>query len=717
MNGLAAGIVRFGAGFLALLSLGWVLTGSAAAPHEQGLPSDWTHRHIIFSKPSTAEQMKRVSKDPRYLQQSQRNNALRLLPPESDAAESIGESLVAKVVGPKKTNMRRDWSMSLGSGASVGAGNFAAKYSLKTSVATCGGANADFVVYPTGLTGTTGQATIVAYDNLYAGCGGTVPSVYWAYNLGNAGQILTSPIFSLDGKQVAFVASNNGEGILVLLKWAASTTESVGSPKLLAPKSASQYTTCTAPCMTYIYLQDNASDVTDDQTSSIFYDYSTDMAWVGGAGGWLHEIGPVFNGTTLNPPSEVDNGIFPVEVNSGVNALSSPVYDTGSNSVFVGDLGGFFYRVNAATGAVTATGRLDYGQGLVAGPIVDSTAGLVYVFASNNGTLNCQHGTGPCTAVYIFNTSFPSGTLGTDVAVGGSIPSPPSPLYEGAFDQTYLNSTNATGNLYVCGNTGQRPIMYQVPVNGGVMGPIVTGGALATNTATCSPVTDVYNPTVQFAPGVFGPEEWIFASTTTLGYGQNCNSGMGGCLISFVDLQWTPATTYVVGQEVLDSNYHNEVVLTAGISGATTPPWNIGLAGTTTDGTVTWLDQGHQTASYGFWHALWPNFDYPDEIVDVNNNIELCTNSGGTSGASVTFNTAINGVTTDGTVTWLNVGPSATASISTTNGTSGVIIDNVVSAGVLAGTSQVYFTTLGNQACGTSGTGGCAVQASQSALQ
>src|SRR5208283_3460031 len=148
----------------------WVLTGSAAAPHEQGLPSDWTHRHIIFSKPSTAEQMKRVSKDPRYLQQSQRNNALRLLPPESDAAESIGESLVAKVVGPKKTNMRRDWSMSLGSGASVGAGNFAAKYSLKTSVATCGGANADFVVYPTGLTGTTGQATIVAYDNLYAGC-------------------------------------------------------------------------------------------------------------------------------------------------------------------------------------------------------------------------------------------------------------------------------------------------------------------------------------------------------------------------------------------------------------------------------------------------------------------------------------------------------------------------------------------------------------------
>jgi hypothetical protein len=42
-------------------------------------------------------------------------------------------------------------------------------------------------------------------------------------------------------------------------------------------------------------------------------------------------------------------------------------------------------------------------------------------------------------------------------------------------------------------------------------------------------------------------------------------------------------------------------------------------------------------------------------------------------------------------------------------------VDNEVN-GTLAGTSQIYFTTLSDQVCGTSGTGGCAVQASQPGL-
>jgi hypothetical protein len=52
-----------------------------------------------------------------------------------------------------------------------------------------------------------------------------------------------------------------------------------------------------------------------------------------------------------------------------------------------------------------------------------------------------------------------------------------------------------------------------------------------------------------------------------------------------------------------------------------------------------------------------------------------------------------------------------------TGGASGVVLDNTVGAGTLAGASQVYFTPLGNQACTTSGgNGGCAIQASQSSL-
>jgi hypothetical protein len=50
----------------------------------------------------------------------------------------------------------------------------------------------------------------------------------------------------------------------------------------------------------------------------------------------------------------------------------------------------------------------------------------------------------------------------------------------------------------------------------------------------------------------------------------------------------------------------------------------------------------------------------------------------------------------------------------TSGGTSGIIMDNVVGTGVIAGASQVYFSTLGTGAGGAGN--GCAVQASQSNL-
>jgi hypothetical protein len=67
-------------------------------------------------------------------------------------------------------------------------------------------------------------------------------------------------------------------------------------------------------------------------------------------------------------------------------------------------------------------------------------------------------------------------------------------------------------------------------------------------------------------------------------------------------------------------------------------------------------------------------------------------------------------------VIWTNAGLFGTFVYPSAGGTSGLIIDNTV--GTLAGASQVYFSTLSNQTCATSGgTGGCAVQASQADLQ
>ncbi len=901
------GISIFGLLTLPPALLGQTLLGQASADSEAAIPvpSDWSHHHLIFSRPGSAELEKRARQDPRYWQQRYRHQ----FPVTVPAAESdlnLAAQLQSRAkVSPSKKNkkLHRDWQESMGAGASVGAGNYPAKFSILGTSANCVNvAQPDFVVYGTGLAGSGTQASVVAYDNLYSGCsrldlktaanfailgastvtnagnsvvtganigispgtsltgfppgvltapavehlgdpiaaqaqadansaythyqgltgavpigptldgltfthglynaasslalsagatvtlnghgtyifqigstlnfagtvvlsggatagnviwlvgssatlegtaiavgdivaftsitldggaslvgraialGGaitmidnaittvdTVPSVYWAYNTG--GQIRTSPEFSLDGTQVMFVQTSGGVGSLVLLKWQASITETVASPGVPASVVPAAYFACIAPCMTTFALEDGSLLPTDDTTSSVFYDYSGDTAWVGDSRGWVHRFNPVLTGI----PAEVRTAPWPAQVNTlGPLPLASAVYDHGSGNVFVGDAGGFFYSVSAATGAVTQSAQLDHGTGIVAGPLVDSSTGLAYVFASNDGSTAC--GGGPCAAVYRFASGFGAGTAGAEVMVGASSGTP-EPLYVGALDGAYENSADASGNLYVCGNTGGDPTLYQVQItSGGVLGTVVTGPVLSGSNTGCSPVTDVFNPNV-----IGGGTEFMFASVQTNGISTPCAGG--GCIMNFIDTPWLALTVYAVGQEVLDNNFHMEVVATAGTSGATVPLWDIVTGGSTTDGTVQWLDQGAESASSpAAWIALHV-YASGSEILDRNNNIELVTVAG-TSGSSIpTFNATAGGTTSDGTATWTNVGAVGSAALAAAGGTSAIIIDNTVPSNTLSGASEVYFSTLSDQVCGTSSTGGCAVQASQAALQ
>src|SRR6202035_4352031 len=140
--------------------------------------------------------------------------------------------------------------------------------------------------------------------------------------------------------QLAFAQTTGGIGSLVLLKWAPSTTETVASPGAPTNVAASSYATCAAPCMTTIVLQGGAVE-NDDITSSVYYDYGSDTAWVGDSRNWLHRFSPVFSGT----PAEV-GAPWPVQLQPlHATALTSPVSDSGSGNVFVGDAGGFFYSV------------------------------------------------------------------------------------------------------------------------------------------------------------------------------------------------------------------------------------------------------------------------------------------------------------------------------------------------------------------------------------
>jgi hypothetical protein len=662
---------------------------------------DWSHRHVIFSQPSTDAQAAAVMHDPRYWQQWNRQHFVKTL--NASGVGLSNQGLFAPASAP-----HRDWSQNLGSGANAGAGVYPAKFAFRITTATCGnGAKPDYVVFSTGLLGTSSQASIVGFDNLYSGCGGTVPTVYWAFNTG--GQVLTSPAISGDGMQVAFVQTTGGIANLVLLKWGTGGT--VSSPVTLVPVTNAAYRSCTAPCMTTITLRNNGGTQTDDTTSSVFPDYSHDVIWVGGALGWLHKFTGVFQGT----PTRVSSGGFPVRVFPGnPTSLSSPVYDFASGNVFVGDYGGYFYRVDSA-GGVTRSGQIDFGAGVVAGPIVDGTTNRVYVFASTDNTLNCAGGTRPCTSVYQFGTSFGAGTTGNKAVVGASVvfPSIPSPLFDGGFDATYFTSGNATGNLYVCGNTGGAPTLYQIPINAGTMGTPVTGPTLSGATTGCSPVTDFSNPN---AAG--GTKEWIFAGVQASGLGDSCASG--GCAMNFVNTPWIPSHVYSIGDQVLDTHFQVQVCRVPGLSRVSTPNWNQNIGANTNDNVARWTNQGPQAAAHGSWlptHA----YVVGNSIIDSNGNVQRVTRLGTSkAGAHPVWQTAINAVTSDPTgpagVRWTNLGPAATASLAAAGGTGGIIIDNIVGSGTLAGASQIYFSTQSNQVCGATGTGGCAVQASQSGL-
>ncbi|MFZ0419288.1 MAG: hypothetical protein WAM04_14410 [Candidatus Sulfotelmatobacter sp.] len=694
-----------------------VLGQSVPAPEVTiPLPNDWSHRHVIFSKPATKEQAERVEKDPRYWQQRYRRE-LPILSPAAETGDSFssGSSSGVKVLHSGVDASPGDWQENLGSGGGLGASNYPAKFTFLLSTANCASApQPDFVIYSSGLEGSSTQASIVAYDNIYSGCTGTVPMTYWAYNTG--GQILTSPVYSDDGTQLAFVQTNTGlEGNLVLLKWAASTTEKVGSPMTLTSESTTLYASCpTPPCMTTILLTNSSGTPANDTISSFFYDYNSDTGWVGDSHGWLHKFTPVFKGT----PAEVRTGGWPVELNSSnPNALGEPVNDSASGNVFVGDAGGYLYMVTPAA-SVTKSGQLDFGVGFTQGPFVDSTAGVVYAFASSDNKGNCTGGAN-CAAVYTLSDPFTAGSTGSEVQVGTSTVTGtnPNPLYLGAFDRAFENSANGTGNLYVCGNTGANPTLYRVPVQAGVLGTPAAVAALtaAGKTPACSPVTDILNPNA-----VGGAAERLFFGVQNNAHPTLCAGK--GCALSFVDMPWQASTAYQVGQEILvlrtaNNTPYINVVTVAGTSAATPPAtWSNVVGATTVSGTVTFLNQGATTvtalANWAATHA----YALHARIVDSNGNVEVVTVAGTSNGTAPTWKTTAGANTTDGTVTWVNAGVLPSAALESVGGTSGFILDNTVET--LPGASQVYFSTLSNQTCTTSGgTGGCAVQASQSALK
>ncbi|MES2937491.1 MAG: hypothetical protein V4864_07395 [Pseudomonadota bacterium] len=400
-------------------------------------------------------------------------------------------------------------------------------------------------------TGTPGQPTIVAFNQLYSSCGTTptsaVPTTFWSYNTGAGAVAQTSPVLSFDGKQVAFVQSVGGDASLVLLKWSSTASVgTVGAPTVPTTATLANYRTCTAPCMAVIPF----SGTPDDTNSSPFYDYIGDTLYIGADNGTLHKFTGVFNGT----PAEQTTGGFPVTVSTG-NMLSSPVYDSATGLVYVGSdtgasTGGRLHSVCAVTGinatlcsvsgTVVNSGQLaaftiqqdgNNTTGVRETPVLDSTAKRVYVFVESDPNSNC--GGVNCKAVYQLRTDISiNNSTGTRANIGrGQIFN--RVLYTGAFDNTYYTSANPaspSGFLYMCGalsdgSDSKKPTLWRIPIASNVMGAAVVGPTLVSNAnfgdnANCSPVTMVMN----------GANEYLYVSVSAIGNDTGCS---GACIYMY----------------------------------------------------------------------------------------------------------------------------------------------------------------------------------------
>jgi len=580
-----------------------IFAQNSSSPRTEVL-EDWTHHHSVFPDAGTAEQaiqngtydqwLKMVN-DPRYQLQRARQSAAAQVKtttvhqedstPDSEA--QTGDALAETNAGtriaseaparlprgltkasvappwagadsdvdfdhwPKKFPPGRrkqhpngekvDWSETLGSGGSLGLGNYPAKYSFSTSSSSC----TDWVVYSTGLAGGTVQATILAYTNLYSGtCSGSVPNVNWAFNTGTGSTILTSPVLSLDGTQVAFVQnSSTGVASLAVLKWAAGGTLAAPTP-LSSQASGSAYRSCTAPCMFSMNFSDSASD----SGSSAWYDYGLDTVWVGDDNGMLHKFTGVFAGS----PAEVTTGGWPVKVSA--SPLNGPVRDPVTGNVFVGDYNlttnsactpssststspcGFFYSYNSSTGALNAkSAQLDYNFGIVDSPVLDQFAGRLYVAVGSDGEIGASTKCGtdtPCAGIFQLSTSFTSGASGTEATVGPGY----NFLLIGAFDNAYLTSANAsspTGHLYVVGNTGPaNNTLYQISITGNVMSTTSTAGPVVAQNYT----NGYYASGLDLTEFFNSDTDYIFLGTIAFSNYAGCGTTPSiniGCVLGF----------------------------------------------------------------------------------------------------------------------------------------------------------------------------------------
>lgn len=517
-----------------------------------GRVNDWSHRHVVVSGGLSDANLEAAKTEPRILFHLAERNLVRIqdgaVSFPSAAVEAEKKSLAIRKARPKiidgtnvnnmkKRNLKRDWSVSLGTG-NVAQSKYPAKFSFDINAApSC--AN-DFVVYGLNVAGVNGgQANVVGLNNLYSGTaatggtsctGHTTATVTWAYNGSTAGgRVLTSPTISLNGTKIAYVESAAGSSIFHVLTVLAGQGTVTGSVAPTVPSACTVNAsgTPTSSCLKSRTYSSTATTTLADP----WVDYRTDKAFVASDDGKIYRISCVFT-CALNAQPTVDwTYTLPVAGTGGAQPVpNGPVYDYPSGRLFVGDQLGELWVINAggttptlAAGPVmvggggcttahppgrTGTGADCTGSGtantwgIPDSIILDASSGShkIYAFSGNDGTAGAR-------AVVAQLAMNLTAKVSVHVGQGGVN------LYSGAFDNEYWGATPATGELFLCGTgpADTTPTHYWIGFTSyPTMNSTPTGSLqrIAVAGIPCAPETEFYNPNLNLN-GVAGNHDLL----------------------------------------------------------------------------------------------------------------------------------------------------------------------------------------------------------------
>lgn len=488
-----------------------------------GIVDDWSTYHVKFSNPGTEAETIRNGTHGRWLRivNNSRYQMQLLSRRRPDRFRKAPRFIISS------SPMHRDWAYPIApahDGTQVGA--FPAKYSFDINATpSC----SDYVVFPVDISGSTTQANIVGFNNLYNGtCPSSsptgqafTPTLQFAYYV-DSGSVPGSPVLSEDGTKIAFVAYNSSNGAttfhVVTLGTAGENGAGFSSP--VEPCTVNGVQSC---------MSNNAVDtslsIASDSNSSPFVDYAEDVAYVGDDIGLLHKITGVFRGT----PSEATGGGWPFTTPAGNPrpALFSPVYDSVSQHILVSS-SGYLYCIDVSSGTPTLcspTGSVYIGVGDEDSPTVDSAAGTVFAEGNIASSSDPTSESSVLTQTTISLGNLVQATMGS-----ASVP------YSGDFDNAYYSGNYAYGYLYFCGSvagTQNEPTLYRIGFNSsgtmdgandGNFYPLaVTTHGTTTYASSCTPLTEFYNPNQG--------KDYLFLGVQEVAAPPGCDSE--ACIMSF----------------------------------------------------------------------------------------------------------------------------------------------------------------------------------------